>query len=98
MLRVTDPSTGKSVEVRVTDRGPFGRGRIIDLSWRAAKELGILARGVAMVVVERVDETIVPFKPTTDYSLPELDFESTEDDGNSDGLHPAWREMKKSIK
>lgn len=98
MLKVTDPSTGKSVVVRVTDRGPFGRGRIIDLSWRAAKELGILTRGVAMVEVERVNETIVPFKPSTDNTLPELDFESTDDDSNADGLHPAWRDMKRMVK
>ena len=42
-LRVTNLSNGKSVIVKVIDRGPFGRGRIIDLSWAAAKEIGMLA-------------------------------------------------------
>ena len=41
MLKVTNLKNGKSVVVRVTDRGPFARGRIIDLSWRVAKEIGI---------------------------------------------------------
>ena len=47
--------------MRVTDRGPFNRGRIIDLSWRAAHELGIIAQGVAMVEVEKLDA--IPFRP-----------------------------------
>ena len=40
-LKVTNPANGKSVIVRVTDRGPYVKGRIIDLSVKAAKELGI---------------------------------------------------------
>ena len=57
LLKVTNPSNGKEVVVRVTDRGPFKRGRIIDLSWGAAKELGMLTQGVAMVKVEVVETT-----------------------------------------
>jgi rare lipoprotein A len=53
-LRVTDVESGKSVVVEVTDRGPFEPGRIIDLSWAAARALGILERGVARVMLERV--------------------------------------------
>ncbi len=52
MLRVTDVETGKSVDVTVTDRGPYGRGRVVDLSWAAARALGILERGIARVIVE----------------------------------------------
>ena len=44
-LRVTDLVTGRSVVVRVNDRGPFSRGRVIDLSRAAAKEIGLFARG-----------------------------------------------------
>ena len=51
MLNVRDVKTGRSVQVRVTDRGPFGRGRIVDLSLAAARELGIESRGVAQVEV-----------------------------------------------
>ena len=50
-LIVTNPQNGKSVEVRVNDRGPFPPGRDIDLSYAAAKEIGIIRRGVAPVEV-----------------------------------------------
>lgn len=89
MLKVTNPDNGKSVVVKVTDRGPFGRGRIIDLSWRAAKELGIISQGVAMVVVEPYNTTIVPFKPADTVELPELDFERTDRDYPTT---PVWQE------
>lgn len=51
-VRVTKLSNGKSIVVRVNDRGPFVKGRIIDLSRRAAKDLGIINSGVAKVKVE----------------------------------------------
>ncbi len=54
VLRVTALESGRSVEVEVTDRGPFGRGRVVDLSWAAAQRLGIVASGVARVRVEWV--------------------------------------------
>jgi rare lipoprotein A len=53
-LRVTNMRTGKSVVVRINDRGPFIRGRIIDLSLGAAKAIGLTATGVA-----RISYTIV---------------------------------------
>jgi len=49
MLRVTNPANGKSVVVRVNDRGPFSRGRLIDLSKSAASSLGLVARGSGRV-------------------------------------------------
>ena len=55
-LRVTDLETGKSVVVTVTDRGPFRRGRIVDLSLAAARRLGMLERGVARVRVEALPD------------------------------------------
>jgi rare lipoprotein A len=51
-VRVTKVSNGKSIVVRINDRGPFVRGRIIDLSRRAANDLGIIHSGVARVKVE----------------------------------------------
>ena len=57
-LRVTNPANDSVVVVRVTDRGPFGRGRIIDLSWCAAKQLGILRQGIAPVIVEVVSDSV----------------------------------------
>jgi rare lipoprotein A len=53
-VRVTQLQTGRSVEVRINDRGPFKPGRVIDLSHRAAEELGITARGLARVRLEVV--------------------------------------------
>lgn len=44
-IRVRSVSDGKEVSVRINDRGPFARGRIIDLSLAAAKEIGMLNRG-----------------------------------------------------
>ncbi len=44
-LMVTSKSTGKSVQVRVNDRGPFAKRRIIDLSFAAAKKIGIIEMG-----------------------------------------------------
>lgn len=91
MLKVTNPGNGKSVVVKVTDRGPFVRGRIIDLSWRAAKQLGIISQGVAMVVVEPYTSTVVPFKPADTVELPEIDFERTDDASEYDAI-PDWQE------
>ncbi len=51
-VRVVDLSTGRSVIVRITDRGVFSPGRIIDLSSGAAESLGILSQGVARVRLE----------------------------------------------
>lgn len=87
MLRVKNPANGKEVVVRVTDRGPFIRGRIIDLSWRAAKELGIIAAGVAMVEIEKVTpQTGIPFRQTDeDTQFP--DFEITP----SSTLYDEWQ-------
>ncbi len=48
-VRVESRSTGRSVVVRINDRGPFAKGRIIDLSKAAANELGILRKGFAEV-------------------------------------------------
>lgn len=80
-LLVTNLNNGRSVVVRVTDRGPYARGRIIDLSWRAAKELDILNHGVAMVRVDVMKETTIPFKPEgAPITLPEMDFEVTASD------------------
>ena len=52
--RVTNLQNGKSVVVRVNDRGPFFEGRIIDLSYAAAHRIGVLGGGSAMVEVEAI--------------------------------------------
>jgi rare lipoprotein A len=51
-VRVTDPKTGRSVIVTVNDRGPFNKGRVIDVSLAAAKVLGMIGRGIIYVRAE----------------------------------------------
>jgi len=69
-VRVTNPANGKSVVVRVNDRGPFHSGRLIDLSWTAAWKLGYIGEGSTMVEVESVlpgHTTVVAQTPAADY-------------------------------
>lgn len=56
VVKVTALRTGKTTTVRVNNRGPHIRGRIIDLSQAAAKELGIIKSGIAKVRVEVVKQ------------------------------------------
>lgn len=51
-LRVTNVATGRSVTVRVNDRGPYVPGRIVDVSYSAAETLGIVERGIANVKLD----------------------------------------------
>ena len=52
-VRVTNHHNGKTVVVRIVDRGPYGRGRIIDVSRAAARELDMIGAGTAIVSIER---------------------------------------------
>ncbi len=54
IIRVTHMANGKSVVVKVNDRGPFIKGRILDLSLGAAKKLAMVNEGVARVKIEIV--------------------------------------------
>jgi rare lipoprotein A len=56
LLKVTNISNGQEVVVKVVDRGPFLKGRIIDLSYAAARKIGMISQGVGSVVV-------TPYKP-----------------------------------
>ncbi len=51
-VRLTNPSNGRTVTVRINDRGPFVRGRMIDVSRAAAEQLGIVGRGHGTVELE----------------------------------------------
>ncbi len=54
-IKVTNKDNGKSVVVKVNDRGPFHGNRVLDLSYGAAKAIGITQKGVGNVTIERVD-------------------------------------------
>jgi rare lipoprotein A len=51
-VRVTNLENGRHAVVRINDRGPFGKGRILDVSYAAARALGFVGRGTARVRVE----------------------------------------------
>ena len=53
-VRVTNVSNGRSVTVRINDRGPFVAGRVVDVSYSAANALGMVGRGVAPVKLDVV--------------------------------------------
>ena len=55
LVKVTRIDNGETVEVRINDRGPFVKGRVIDLSYAAAKRLGMLRKGVVKVRVVSLD-------------------------------------------
>lgn len=68
-LRVTNPDNNKSVVVTVNDRGPFIRGRDLDLSYGAAKKIGLLAKGVGRVKIEYLGRDVrytrrIPYVPS----------------------------------
>lgn len=93
MLKVKNPANGKEVVVRVIDRGPYVKGRIIDLSIRAAKELGIFMQGVAMVEVSVVPPAVeTPYRPSDEpIELPEMDIEVN---NAEEIVVPEWQEKQ----
>ena len=74
MVRVTNPITSQYCDVRVVDRGPFGGARIIDVSYAAAKELGMLADGVCPVVlaplIDLSPDTLTMYWELFDFAAP----------------------------
>jgi rare lipoprotein A (peptidoglycan hydrolase) len=59
-VRVTNLANGKSVEVRINDRGPYGKGRIIDVSRAAARALGMVKSGITTVEIEWLPDPETP--------------------------------------
>lgn len=55
-VRVTNLGNGKSVVIEINDRGPWAGKRLLDMSRRAAQDLGMISSGVAKVQLEMVDE------------------------------------------
>ncbi len=56
VIKVTNLQNGMSITVRVNDRGPFVKGRILDLSYAAAQEVGMIRTGVAKVAIVIVEQ------------------------------------------
>ncbi len=86
-LKVTHLGNDSSVVVRVNDRGPYVRGRIIDLSWGAARRLNMLSEGIADVFIEPADEIIIPLLPGKFHvQMPEVSYGLA-----VDTLGPYWQ-------
>jgi rare lipoprotein A len=75
-VRVTNRANGRQSVVRINDRGPFVRGRIIDLSYAAARELGVVGPGTAPVRIEALGYgdvsptgTVVAYRQPESYEL-----------------------------
>jgi rare lipoprotein A len=91
VIKVTSVSNGKSVEVRINDRGPFVEGRVIDLSRSAAEKIGLIHVGIADVKIEVVDagdgKGSGPTKPIDHVVVDEKEFyEFDVDRINPDGF------------
>ena len=54
-LKLTNPNNGNQVIVTITDRGPFIKGRSLDLSYGAAKALGLIKQGIGVVEIEQLE-------------------------------------------
>ena len=55
LVDVTNLSNGKTVTVRINDRGPFAKGRVIDVTLAAARQLGFVNKGITKVHVTNAD-------------------------------------------
>lgn len=76
LLKVTNLRNQKSIIVKVTDRGPYRRGCIIDLSYGAAAQLGMLAQGLAMVEVQRMSGNNPPYRlDDVETGMPDFEFD-----------------------
>ena len=67
-MKVTEIQSNRSVVVQITDRGPYAGNRGIDLSYAAARQLGMVRRGVARVRVETLEQ-VRPTIPTQNASV-----------------------------
>ena len=89
-LKVTNQKNGKTVIVRINDRGPFVRGRIIDLSRAAAHEIGMFAHGIVPVTVEQAYRITIPLKaPSINIPIPKMEITNIE---IPDTLQAIWQE------
>lgn len=100
-LKVTNLTNKKSTIVTVTDRGPYGKGKIIDLTFRAAKDIGMLSQGIAMVEIEVYNEVLTPLNTTPQKYVP-MEFKfvelENEDSIHFDVIHPSWQHKQQHTK
>lgn len=88
-LHVRNLTNGKEVNVQVTDRGPYSRKFVIDLSRAAARELDIIYYGYRPVEITPFIPARVPYLLEPSHEKPELDLGFSDDE---DFLHPRWQD------
>ena len=88
-LLVKNLTNDKEVIVTVVDRGPYKKGRIIDLTYAAAEQLGMITKGVVAVEVSVYPDKGVPYALDPE-TLPEIDFEEHEIANTNDGYNAVW--------
>lgn len=94
LLKVRNPLNNKEVIVKVTDRGPFTKRFIIDLSRAAARELDIIHAGFCQVEITHYHKNQIPYRDEEeDEEIPELDLEFEPAATYPD---PAWKKDKKA--
>lgn len=101
-LRVTRLDNNQSVVVKVIDKGPFIKGRIVDLSYRAAERLGIIDMGDVKVKVEKISATksapVVEAPPVIEETITEVEVPKVEDIAEeAEKATPAPAEIEKPI-
>lgn len=69
-VKVTNPANGRSVVIRLNDRGPFKHGRLIDLSYAAAHKLRLISQGSGLVEVEAIDTSAEALLKNSDSPIP----------------------------
>ena len=95
-LLVRNLTNDKEVIVTVVDRGPYKKGRIIDLTYAAAEQLGMITKGVVAVEVSVYPDKGVPYALDPE-SLPEIDFEEHENATTNEGYDAIWiKEQQKN--
>jgi rare lipoprotein A len=70
-VKVTNPANGRSVIVRINDRGPFKHNRLIDLSYAAAYKLRLIGQGSGLVEIEAIDTSPEALKKTSNSNIPQ---------------------------
>ena len=85
LLKVRNPLNGKEVVVRVTDRGPFSKRYVIDLSKAAARELGFIRKGFCQVEITRIHPNRIPFRPEDAEEIESAEEEATAEEADKNG-------------
>jgi rare lipoprotein A len=75
--KVTNLENGRTAVVRINDRGPFHGNRVIDLSYAAARKLGVVRKGTALVEVEAIDPRRPKSRPAGEYLFADADSQPT---------------------